>query len=68
MTTTGRDQLRTFDPGLWARYATMILGAWFFMSGLIWHHLVAVGSLDWILGLLLVASFILLIWISRMRI
>jgi hypothetical protein len=34
----------------------MILGAGFFISGLIWHHLVAVGSLDWILGLLLVAG------------
>ena len=54
MTTMERG-LRTFDPGLWARYSTMILGAWFFMSGLIWHHLVAVGSLDWILGLLVVA-------------
>ena len=55
MTTTRSDQLRTFDPGLWARYSTMILGAWFFMSGLIWHHLNAVGSLDWMLGLMLVA-------------
>ena len=55
MTATERDQLRTFDPGIWARYGTMVLGAWFFMSGLIWHHLNAVGSLDWILGLLLVA-------------
>ena len=54
MTATERS-LRAFDPGLWARYSTMILGAWFFMSGLIWHHLVAVGSLDWILGLLVVA-------------
>jgi len=54
MTATERS-LRAFDHGLWARYSTMILGAWFFMSGLIWHHLVAVGSLDWILGLLVVA-------------
>ena len=51
--------LRAFDPGLWARYSTMILGAWFFMSGLIWHHLVAVGSLDWILGLLVIALSIM---------
>ena len=58
MTTTERS-LRAFDPGLWARYSTMILGAWFFMSGLIWHHLVAVGSLDWILGLLVVALSIM---------
>ncbi|MGZ6164037.1 MAG: hypothetical protein ACXWLS_11940 [Myxococcaceae bacterium] len=48
--------LRTFDPGLWARYTTMLLGPWFFMSGLIWHQAVAVGSLDWILGLLLGAQ------------
>ncbi|HTS79592.1 MAG TPA: hypothetical protein VMH40_03245 [Myxococcaceae bacterium] len=46
---------RAFEPGVGARYATMILGAWFFMSGLIWHHAVAVGSLDWILGLLVIA-------------
>lgn len=54
MTTTERG-LRAFDAGLWARYTSMVLGAWFFMSGLIWHHAVAVGSLDWILGLLVVA-------------
>ena len=47
--------LRAFDPGLWARYTTMLLGAWFFMSGLVWHHSALVGSLDWILGLLVVA-------------
>ena len=57
--TTAQSGLRTFDPGLLARYSTMILGAWFFMSGLIWHHLVAVGSLDWILGLLVIALSIM---------
>jgi len=54
MRTTGGD-LRAFEPGPWSRYATMLIGAWFFMSGLIWHHAVAIGSLDWILGLLVVA-------------
>lgn len=58
MTTTDRG-LRAFEPGLWARYATMVLGAWFFMSGLVWHHAVAVGSLDWILGLLVVVLSVL---------
>jgi len=34
-------------------YATMLLGAWLVISGLIWHpdSGAAAGSLDWILGL-----------------
>jgi hypothetical protein len=50
MATTGRG-LAAFDPRVGARYATLIVGAWFFMSALIWHHGAVVGSLDWILGL-----------------
>jgi hypothetical protein len=36
-----------------AHYATMLLGAWLVISGLIWHpdSGAAAGSLDWILGL-----------------
>ena len=54
MTTTERG-LRAIDPGSAARYATMIIGAWFFMSALIWRHAVAIGSVDWILGLVIVS-------------
>jgi len=66
MTTTDNG-LRAFDPGLWSRYATMILGAWFFMSGLIWRHLVAIGSLDWMLGLLIVALSVMALRQPRLR-
>jgi len=45
--------------GARARYATMVLGVWLFMSGLIWHHLAVVGSLDWVLGLVVIAASIL---------
>jgi hypothetical protein len=54
MTTMERG-LRGIDAGSAARYTTMILGAWFFMSALIWRHAVALGSLDWILGLVVVS-------------
>ena len=66
MTTTERG-LRAVDPGLVARYTTMILGAWFFMSGLIWRHLVAIGSLDWMLGLLIVALSVMALRQPRLR-
>ena len=66
MTTTDHG-LRAFDPGLVARYTTMILGAWFFMSGLIWRHLVAIGSLDWMLGLLIVALSVMALRQPRLR-
>ncbi len=56
---TTQGTLRAMDPGLWARYTTMVLGAWFFMSGLIWYHAPVVGSLDWILGLVIVGLSVL---------
>jgi len=43
--------LAEFDLRVGARYATIIVGVWLFMSALIWHHGEVVGSLDWILGL-----------------
>ena len=43
-----------FDPGLWAHYAAALVGAWFFMSSLVWHDGMAVRSLDWILALLVI--------------
>ena len=54
MATINRD-LRTFDPGLWAHYTTLLLGTWFFMSSLVWHDGMVVRSLNWILGLSVIA-------------
>jgi hypothetical protein len=45
-----------FDPGLWAHYAAALVGAWFFMSSVVWHDGMAVGSLDWILALLVMGA------------
>ena len=45
-----------FDPGLWAHYGAALVGAWFFMSSLVWHDGMAVRSLDWILALLVMGA------------
>src|SRR5262245_22898476 len=58
MTTTVRG-VRGVEAGAAARYTTMILGAWLFMSALIWRHTVALESVDWILGLVLVSVSVL---------
>jgi hypothetical protein len=57
MPTTHHDE--AFDPGLWAHYAAAIVGAWFFMSSLVWHDGMAVRSLDWILALLAIGASVL---------
>jgi hypothetical protein len=59
--------LGQFDPGLWARYITMLLGAWFFMSALIWRHAPAIGSVDWLLGLLVVGLSVMSLRQSRLH-
>jgi hypothetical protein len=58
MPTIKRD-LSAFDPGLWAHYASAILGAWFFMSSVVWHEGTVWRSLDWILGLLVIGASIM---------
>jgi hypothetical protein len=45
-----------FDPGLWAHYAAALVGAWFFMSSVVWHDGMVVRSLDWILALLVMGA------------
>jgi len=56
MATTHEHHDERFDPGLWAHYAAAIVGAWFFMSSLVWHDGMAVNSLDWILALLVIGA------------
>src|SRR4029078_10961099 len=46
METTPEHEDERFDPGLWAHYAAAIVGAWFFMSSLVWHDGMAVQRLD----------------------
>ncbi|HET9037383.1 MAG TPA: hypothetical protein VFN45_14315 [Myxococcaceae bacterium] len=58
MATTKRD-LSAFDPGLWAHYASAIVGAWFFMSSVVWHEGTVWRSLDWILGLLVIGASVI---------
>ncbi|HZJ52692.1 MAG TPA: hypothetical protein VFD38_01025 [Myxococcaceae bacterium] len=58
MATTKRD-LSAFDPGLWAHYAAAIVGAWFFMSSVVWHEGTVWRSLDWILGLLVIGASVI---------
>ena len=58
MTTMVRG-LRGIEAAAAARYTTMILGAWLFMSALIWRHTVALESADWMIGLLLVSVSVL---------
>ena len=56
MATTHEHHDERFDPGLWAHYAAAIVGAWFFMSSLVWHDGMAVNSLNWILALLVIGA------------
>ena len=58
MATIKRD-LSAFDPGLWAHYAAAIVGAWFFMSSVVWHEGTVWRSLDWILGLLVIGAAVM---------
>lgn len=56
MATTHHHHDEAFDPGLWAHYAAALVGAWFFMSSVVWHDGMAVRSLDWILALLVMGA------------
>ena len=56
MATTQHHHDEAFDPGLWAHYGAALVGAWFFMSSLVWHDGMAVRSLDWILALLVIGA------------
>jgi|SoiMethySBSTD1v2_1073268.scaffolds.fasta_scaffold296605_3 hypothetical protein len=58
MPTIKRD-LSAFDPGLWAHYAAAMIGAWFFMSSVVWHEGTVWRSLDWMLGLLVIGASIM---------
>ena len=64
MATTNRG-LQAFEPGLWAHYAAALVGAWFFMSSVVWHDGRALGSVDWILGLLAVGASVMALRQSR---
>ena len=64
MATTKRG-LQAFEPGLWAHYAAALVGAWFFMSSVVFHDGMVVGSLDWILGLLAVGASVMALRQSR---
>ena len=59
MATTHHPHDDAFDPGLWAHYAAAIVGAWFFMSSVVWHDGMAVRSLDWIFALLVMGAAVL---------
>lgn len=58
MATIKRD-LSAFDRGLWAHYAAALVGAWFFMSSVVWHEGTVWRSLDWMLALLVIGASVM---------
>ena len=59
MATTHHPHDDAFDPGLWAHYGAALVGAWFFMSSVVWHEGTVWRSFDWMLGLLVIGASVM---------
>lgn len=55
------------DPGVWARYANLVIAIWLFISAFIWPHADASRTNTWILAVIIGVVSVWAIWTPTIR-